>query len=115
MAKTKVRNAFVLLHGQDTPDAVVDQISGLVGQACGAIGLEVLVSNADREDYDHFERECDPLDEPTVPPWTRAQVEVAAAFVAGEIHTMVALSSRDIADMLRKYATLCPPVTGGQG
>lgn len=55
----KVRNGIILLHGHDVPDALVDEISTLVGKRLNDEPTEFMVSGADADCYDYFDAECE--------------------------------------------------------
>jgi hypothetical protein len=55
----KVRNGFILLHGADVPDALIDEISTLVGKRLNDEPTEFMVSGADADCYDYFDAECE--------------------------------------------------------
>ena len=55
----KVRNGIILLHGSGVPDALVDEISTLVGKRLNAEPTEFMVSGADADCYDYFDSECE--------------------------------------------------------
>lgn len=55
----KVRDGFVLLHGRDVPDEVVDRITRIVAHALNSEPTEFMVSGVDAEIYDYFAAECE--------------------------------------------------------
>jgi hypothetical protein len=55
----KVRNGIILLHGDDVPDALVDEVAELVGRRLHDEPTEFMVSGADADCYDHFDAECE--------------------------------------------------------